>query len=48
VQYTSIIFYHDEEQKTQAEQSLQQEQAKSSTPFVTTIRPAGPFYDAEE
>ncbi len=49
-QYTSAIYYHNDEQKELAEQSkanLEKSQ-KYSAPIVTEILPAGPFYLAEE
>ncbi len=48
--YTSSIFYHSEEQKRLAEQSKKElEQSRRfERPLVTEIRPAGPFYRAED
>jgi peptide-methionine (S)-S-oxide reductase len=49
-QYQSAIFYLDDEQKREAEQSkLELEECKSfGRPIATEIRPAGEFYPAEE
>jgi peptide methionine sulfoxide reductase msrA/msrB len=49
-QYVSVIFYHNEEQKRLAEKSKKElEQSEHfDKPIVTEIRPAGPFYRAEE
>ena len=49
-QYRSAIFYHDDEQKAQAEQSKANWNASGSfrTPIVTEITPASTFYRAEE
>ena len=49
-QYRTVIFYHDDEQKAQAEASKQQLDASGrySQPIATEIVPAGPFYRAEE
>jgi len=48
--YLSAIFYHNEEQKMLAEASKKQlaESGRFKKPIVTEIRPAGPFYRAEE
>jgi peptide methionine sulfoxide reductase msrA/msrB len=48
--YLSAIFYHDEEQKRLAERSKADLAASGrfDKPLVTPIRPAGPFYRAEE
>ncbi len=50
LQYRSAIFYFDEEQKTQAEESKKEFDASGvfSKQAVTQIVPAGPFYRAEE
>jgi peptide-methionine (S)-S-oxide reductase len=49
-QYTTAVFYHNEEQRRLAEASL--EEVKASTdfamPIVTDIRPLETFYPAEE
>lgn len=49
-QYHTAIFYHDREQKLQAEASRARLAAsgKFSRPLVTAIVPAGPFYPAED
>ncbi|KAA0190304.1 hypothetical protein HAZT_HAZT004092 [Hyalella azteca] len=47
-QYMSAIFYHDEEQKQLAEQTMAAEQKKRSKPITTAILPASTFYDAED
>lgn len=48
--YRTAIFYHNEEQRLQAEQSKQQleQSGRFDQPIVTEIVPAGPFYEAEE
>jgi peptide methionine sulfoxide reductase msrA/msrB len=48
--YTSAIFYHNEEQKKLAEQSKNklEQSGRFDKPIVTEIRPAGPFYRAED
>lgn len=48
--YQTIIFYHNEEQKRLAEESKREleESGKFSSPIVTKIREAKPFYPAEE
>jgi peptide-methionine (S)-S-oxide reductase len=49
-QYRSIIFYQDAEQQRLAEASKHalDQSHRFSTPIVTTIQPAAPFYPAEE
>lgn len=47
-QYMSAIFYHDNEQKTAAEESLKKYQDKAKKTVTTKILPAGTFYDAED
>jgi len=49
-QYQSAIFYQDDEQRSDAEQSkLELEECKSfGRPIATEIRSAGEFYPAEE
>ncbi len=49
-QYRSAIFYHNEEQKEQAEQTIKELNAsgKFNNPIVTQIEPAETFYEAEE
>jgi peptide methionine sulfoxide reductase msrA/msrB len=48
--YRSAIFYHNEEQRKIAEASKEQlaRSGKFDKPIVTMIRPAAPFYRAEE
>ncbi|KGX91956.1 methionine-S-sulfoxide reductase [Pontibacillus halophilus JSM 076056 = DSM 19796] len=48
--YTTVIFYHDDEQKQLAEQSKQrlEESGKFKQPIVTKIVEASTFYRAEE
>ena len=50
IQYRSVIFYHNDEQKEIAEKSKQilENSKKYSNPIVTEILPAPVFYDAEE
>ncbi|XP_065226587.1 peptide methionine sulfoxide reductase-like [Planococcus citri] len=47
-QYTSLIFYHDEEQKQIAEKSFKEKENEVGQPLVTEILPASTFYDAED
>jgi peptide-methionine (S)-S-oxide reductase len=49
-QYRTVIFYHDDEQKAEAEASKQNLEAsrRFARPIATQIVPAGPFYRAEE
>jgi peptide-methionine (S)-S-oxide reductase len=49
-QYRTAIFFHDDEQRRQAEQSKKDLEAsgKLKKPIVTQIVPAGPFYAAED
>jgi len=47
-QYKSIIFYHNERQRREAQASRRQEEQKRSKKIATEIRPAGIFYKAEE
>ncbi len=49
-QYRTAIFYHDDEQKTIAENSKKRldESHKFARPVATEIRPAATFYRAEE
>ncbi len=49
-QYRSAIFFHDEEQKKLAQRSKEELAASGrfDKPIVTEIRPAAPFYKAEE
>src|SRR5512147_308175 len=48
--YKSAIFYHNEEQKRLAEESKKklEQSGRFNKPIITEIRPAGPFYQAEE
>jgi peptide-methionine (S)-S-oxide reductase len=49
-QYRSVIFYHDDAQKVEAEESKArfQSMGRYRHPIVTQIVPAAPFYRAEE
>lgn len=49
-QYRSVIFYHTEEQKSQAELMIKslENSGKYSKKIVTVIEPASSFYPAEE
>ncbi len=49
-QYRSAIFYVDESQRKQAEDAIRELNAAGvwPDPIVTEVRPAGPFYPAEE
>jgi peptide-methionine (S)-S-oxide reductase len=47
-QYRSIILYHDEKQKNEAEASREQAQAHFKDPIVTEIAPLDTFYPAEQ
>jgi len=49
-QYRSAIFYHDEEQKAEAEEAIRQLNASNSwgAPAVTRVEPFKNFYPAEE
>jgi len=46
--YRSVIFYHSEEQKAEAENSKTEHQKTLSQPIVTTIEPALTFWPAED
>lgn len=48
-QYRSVIFYHNEEQKTTAEQIIKETEASGiwDAPFVTKVEPFAVFYRAE-
>ena len=46
-QYRSIILYHDEEQKTAAEESMRRAGALYKNPIVTEIRPYDRIFPAE-
>ena len=47
-QYASVIFYHSDEQKKIAEESLESAQSDFSDPIVTRIEEAPAFYVAED
>ncbi len=47
-QYRSVIFYHNEEQAKAAYSAKLKLENSSTKPIVTEIRPAPPFYRAEE
>ena len=49
-QYRSAVFYHDEEQKTLAEQKIPEldQSGRWSDPIVTEVTAAGDFWRAEE
>ncbi|MEA3545396.1 MAG: peptide-methionine (S)-S-oxide reductase MsrA [Thermodesulfobacteriota bacterium] len=47
-QYRSAIFYHDDKQCQQAEESKTVAAASFNDPIVTEITPAEPFWRAEE
>lgn len=49
-QYTTAIFYHDDEQRRRAEQSLAELAASGryAEPIVTPVLPASTFYPAED
>lgn len=47
-QYRSVIFYHNEQQKKEAFESMVEEAKKHKKRIVTEILPAKPFYKAEE
>src|SRR5947209_6868014 len=47
-QYRTAIFYHNEAQRTAAERSKGEVQARFKEPVQTQIVAAGPFYKAEE
>ena len=46
-QYRSVIFYHDDAQRSIAEQTIAEEEAAWTRPIVTELRPAATFYAAE-
>ena len=46
-QYKSIIFYHDEKQKSLAEKAKKKLDSRRGRPVNTQIRKAGPFWVAE-
>ena len=49
-QYRSVIFYHTDEQRAAAEETIRQLTAEKAfpSPVVTAVEPAGPFYKAED
>jgi len=47
-QYTTAIFYHDEQQKRLAEASKERVEKQLGKPVATVIRPAEEFYPAED
>ena len=47
-QYKTAVFYTDDHQKEQAEESLRIHQKQLDAPIVTDILPADTFYTAEE
>ncbi len=49
-QYRSAVFYHDEQQKVEAEASMHilEKSGRFRRPVVTEIQPASPFWPAEE
>lgn len=47
-QYRSVIFYHDEDQKKQAQEAIAQAQNSWSKPIVTTLEPQAHFWPAED
>lgn len=46
-QYRSVIFYHNETQKEQAEASIKTFSSKFNKPIVTEVKPLDVFYKAE-
>lgn len=48
LQYASIIFYHNDEQKRLAEETREREVARLGAPIYTEIRPFSEFYLAED
>jgi len=47
-QYRSVIFYHTPEQEQHARASIAHHAPQFGRPIVTEIKPAAPFYPAEE
>lgn len=47
-QYMSAIFYHDEEQKRLAAESMKERQKQLTKQIVTKMEPAETFYEAED
>lgn len=48
IQYSSFIFYHNEEQKKIAEESLEKQRKNFNKGILTKIRSAQKFWDAED
>ncbi len=46
-QYRSVIFYHDDKQKSQAEELIKKLATNYSQPIVTQLKPFTNFYQAE-
>ncbi|WP_345985782.1 peptide-methionine (S)-S-oxide reductase MsrA [Sulfurimonas sp. HSL-1656] len=46
-QYRSVIYYHDDAQKAEAEEAIAEAQESFSDPIVTELSPAPTFYPAE-
>lgn len=46
-QYRSVIYYHDDTQKAEAEEAIAEAQESFSSPIVTELSPAPTFYPAE-
>ncbi|KAE9534309.1 hypothetical protein AGLY_008399 [Aphis glycines] len=46
-QYSSFIYYHNDQQKAEAEQTLNEKKAKGLD-ILTKIEPAGQFFNAED
>jgi peptide-methionine (S)-S-oxide reductase len=47
-QYKAILFWHDDEQRAQAEQSRDLVQSRLGRAVTTEVRAAGPFWPAED
>lgn len=47
-QYRSVVFYHNKDQKKEAEKSRDEHQKKLTQKIVTQIAPAQEFYEAED
>ncbi len=47
-QYRSAIFYHDEEQKNNAQKVIEEIQSYFDNPIMTEISSVGVFYEAED
>ncbi|QYE36195.1 peptide-methionine (S)-S-oxide reductase MsrA [Polymorphobacter sp. PAMC 29334] len=47
-QYRSAIFPHSPEQRAEAEEAIERNQADWDQPIVTTIEPLAPWYKAEQ